>query len=199
MLRTNKPIRLSMRALIGSTLALLVAVAVTGPTWADLPGTQRERSFQSLAFSMEGVFGHYFQADPDTAEFSLNYDRDQNNSGSHWKIELVHRHRGYGRAYSIRQRGNGVYNGWYLSIDDETGELELVPHREAWTSRWRIRYAGKHHGYDAFVVQNLAETGRTDLKFLTLDPVTKKPRMARTLDDAGYWFIDVVDDLPTDF
>ena len=190
----------TLRYVIGGALCgCLLLIIISQPVSADLPGTQRERSIQSLAFATEGVFGHYFQADPDTAEFSLNMDSDQNNSGSYWKIQLVHRHRGYGRSYSIQQRGNGVYNGWYLSIDVETGKPRLVPHRENWPSRWRIRYTGKHHGYDAFVIQNLAETGTTDLKFLSLDPVTKTPRLSRELDDTGYWFIDVVSDLPTNF
>lgn len=188
------------RLTIGTALcAALILTFTLRSASGDLPGTQKERSFQNLAYTLDGVFGHYFQANPDTGEFSLNIDRDQNNSGSHWRIQLDHRHRDYGRAYSIQQRGNGVYNSWYLSIDKDSGELKLVPHRENWETRWRIRYAGKHHGYDAFVIQNLAETGRHDMKFLTLDPITKKPRLDRTLDDAGYWFMDVVDDLPTDY
>lgn len=193
-------LRTPQRTILGAALVsglLLVALAQT--VSADLPGTQRERTLQSLAFSPEGVFGHYLQADPDSAEFSLNMDSDQNNSGSLWRIQLVHRHRDYSRAYSIQQRGNGVYNGWYLAIDEDSGELKLVPQRENWTSKWRIRYIGKNHGYDAFVIQNLAENGKSDLKFLSLDPVSLKPRLTRELDDTSHWFIDVAADLPTNF
>lgn len=194
------PISTTVRCVIGGALiGSLLWILNTQTVSADLPGTQRERSLQSLALSPEGVFGHYFQVDPDSGEFSLNLDSDQNNSGSYWKIDLVHRHRDYARTYSIKQRGNGVYNGWYLSVNKETGELQLAPDRESWTCKWRIRYAGKHHGYDAFVIQNIGETGESDMKFLSLDPVSKKPRLSRELDDAGYWFVDVVSDLPTDF
>ena len=49
------------------------------------------------------------------------------------------------------------------------------------------------------MVQNVAETGHTDMKFLSLDPISGEVRISRELDDAGYWFIDVAPDLPTDF
>ncbi|REJ69703.1 MAG: hypothetical protein DWQ31_03630 [Planctomycetota bacterium] len=182
-----------------AALGLFVSMLFVAPALGDLPGLRRVRSLQSLAYTIDGVFGHYFQADPDTGEFSLNLDRDENNSGSYWQFELVHRHRDYGRVYSLQQRGNGVFNSWYLAVDEETQQLRLVPHRENWSSKWRIRYAGKHNGYDAFVVQTVAELGTSDMKFLSLDPVTRRPQLSRELDDTGYWFLDVVSDLPTDF
>lgn len=89
--------------------------------------------------------------------------------------------------------------GWLLGVDDETGKLKLVePIPDTKGPVWYVRYAGKHNGYDAYVLQTLTVKGGRDFQFLGLDPLSGQPRLSSKLDETTQWFVWTLPDLPTE-
>lgn len=183
----------------GIAIATLVLLFTSMTARAELPGGAGIRTIQSLARLHEKTYARYLNLDEKTGNLTMHDRSDQNNSGSFWRIRPTFPYRGYHKVYLLESRMNGKPNGAFLGIDPNSGKFEMRWTHDRETTNWSIRYAGKHHGFDAFVIQNLAHSpGGFDMHFLSVDPATGQPKMTKKLDDSSYWFLSGVKDLPTE-
>ena len=182
-----------------AALTSLSLVVGHRPAVADLPSTSRIKTIQNLAGVYDEVYAKYFSVDDETGELTLSRRSGQNHSGTYWRIRRSRPYRGYLKTYVLESRINGVQNATYLDIDPDSGQLRMSDSVSPHTTRWQVRYAGKHYGFDAYVLQNIARTrGQTDMMFLSVDAISGRPRLTRKLDDTSHWFIRAADDLPTE-
>jgi hypothetical protein len=184
---------------IGIAIATLVLTFTSTMARAELPGSARIRTVRSLARLHEDIYARYLNLDEASGNLTLHDRSDQNNSGGFWRMRRTFPYRGYHKVFVFETRMNGKPNGAFLGINPNTGEFEMRWTHDRETTNWSIRYAGKHHGFDAFVIQNLAHSpGGFDMHFLSVDPTTGRPKMTKELGETSYWFIGDVEDLPTE-
>lgn len=186
----------ALTCLASLLLALFVAQSVAR---ADLPSSSRVKTIRSLAGLHEEIYSKYLNLDEDTAGITLHDRSNQNNSGTFWRVRRTSTYRGYAKVYVIENRMNGRGNSAFLGINANTGELQMNWTHDRETTNWLIRYAGKHYGFDAYIIQCLAHNpGGNDFNFLSVDPNTGVPQLTKKLNETSYWFFGKVEDLPTE-
>jgi len=184
---------------LSKVVVACVVILLAKEASAAMPrGLCRSQTLQNLADVKGAFFAQYLAIDPATGEVKLNPNAGEDAAESHWEMNPVSRRRGC-KTTLIQSRGDSPFNGWYLGIDGETGALVLTERAEE-TSEWVIKYAGRHMGFPAFYVQNLARTtGGFDMHYLGIDETTGDV-VLRSKPDAGTnWSLRPSPDLPTEF
>lgn len=180
-------------------LAMAVAaVTAAGTALGEMPGLVRPRTFQSLSSMPEKVFSSYLNFESLDKGLTLSRTSDENHSGTYWAVRFAGPERDLMKVCTIECQANSPQRGWLLAVDDESGKLKLVePVIDMPRPIWYIRYAGKHNGYDAYVMQTLTDKNGRDFQFLGLDPISGLPRLTAKLDETTQWFMWTPPDLPT--
>ncbi len=182
----------------GKALTLLVVVGCATTVLAAGAPLEyiKNKTFQNLASSPSKFHGHYLSINDD-GESVLSSESNQDASGSIWEFKkLFWKERGY-VTHAIIQRGNNRFNGQFLAIDFKTGEL-MFSKTEVPTARWLIRYAGKYQGWDAYYIQNLAETGNFDMQFIAIDEVTGAVQLSPKPTPGAHWLMGDAPYLPAE-
>ena len=181
---------------------LAVAVAATmaldhSRAVAEMPGLVQPRTLQSLSAMPEKVFSSFLNFESPDKDFGLSRQSDENHSGTYWALRFAGPERDLMKVCNIESLSNSPQRGWLLAVDGETGKLKLEKPTEEPRPIWYLRYAGKHNGYDAYVLQTLTSKNGRDFQFLGLDPISGQPRLTAKLDETTQWFVWTVPDLPT--
>ena len=177
---------------VAATMALAHSAAV-----AEMPGLVQPRTLQSLSAMPEKVFSSYLNFESPDKDLGLSRQSDENHSGTYWALRFAGPERDLMKVCNIESLSNSPQRGWLLTVDDETGKLKLEKPTEEPRPVWYLRYAGKHNGYDAYVLQTLTNKNGRDFQFLGLDPISGQPRLTAKLDETTQWFVWTVPDLPT--
>ena len=186
-----KTAHLLPRLLAVGLLALFVAEAS-----AEMPRHLcRGKTIQNLIDVKSPFFANYLGVDAETGKALLKKSNGHDAADTCWEIVPTTRTRGY-RAFEIRNRGDSKYNGWHLDVNVKTGAIQFSK-KSSETTSWAIKYVGKHMGYDAFYVQNLASTFRGyDMCYLSIDPETGEIKLSKTPDPGANWLTLPAPDLP---
>ena len=156
----------------------------------------KNKTLQNLASNPSKFHGHYLSID-DAGQSVLSAASNQDESGSIWEFKkLFWKERGY-VTHAIIQRGNNKFNGQFLAIDAKTGKL-MFSKTEVPTARWLIRYAGKFEGWDAYYIQNLAETGAFDMQFIAIDEATGTVQLSPKPTSGAHWLMGDAPYLPAE-
>ena len=155
-----------------SSLALLAGWSATPWVSAAPPLQTKLRSLQSLTMKGDANWLRFLSIDEKSGKVKLDPKLNQTQSGGFWELRRdFYRNRAY-NSYTIRNRGNSKFNGYYLAIESTTGELMLRRKESVFerTTSWMIRYAGKHNGFDSYYIQSQGRSkGEFDMAFLTVD------------------------------
>jgi hypothetical protein len=145
----------------------------------------------------EKVFSNYLNFESLEKGLNLSRQSGENQSGTYWAFRFAGPERDLMKVCNIESLSNSPHRGWLLAVDDETGKLKLIEPTEHPRPVWYLRYAGKHNGYDAYVLQTLTRKGGRDFHFLGLDPISGQPRLTAKVDESTQWFLSALPDLPT--
>ncbi len=178
---------------------LILSIAICGPQLQAAHPT-RKKVFRNMAFGTDNYL-QYFSHDADSGKLHLNKKASQSESGTFWEVERAwDNYRGH-TTHFIRNRSNSPYNGYYLAIDSDTGELMLTktPTTFEYNSYWLIRYVGHEHGRGKHFIQNLGVSrGRHDMSFLTADEKTGDVKLTRKPSAGSNWTMNRVSILPSE-
>ncbi len=162
----------------------------------------KKKVFRNLAFKSNGNFLKYLAIDSKTGDMKLAPVVSQTESGAYWEIERAwDNYRGQ-RSYYIRSRSNSAFNGYFLNIDSESGQLRLTksPHSFDHTVYWSIKYSGHEHGRGAYLIQNLGHSkGGFDMSFIGADEKTGEIKLTRKASDGVKWTMNHVQVPPSEF
>ncbi len=177
---------------------LVLTIAVLGPQLhAAYP--MKRYVFRNTAFGTNNYL-QYFTCD-DTGEMKLSKVSSQSESGTFWEVERAwDNYRGY-KTHFIRNRSNTPYNGYYLTIDSDSGKLMLTKTATTfeYNSYWSIRYVGHEHGRGKHIIQNLGVSrGGHDMSFLTADEKTGEVKLTRKPTAGSNWTMNRVSILPSE-
>jgi len=163
---------------------------------AELPRELvRFKTLQSLAAGPEGFFAKYLAIDQ-SGNIKVNSTSGRSAAETQWEIHEVKRRRDY-VASVIRSRGDNRFNGDYLEVDGESGQLRLNSEKTK-AAEWLVRYAGRYRGYHTYYIQTLLKSdGGFDMWYLGIDKSSGEVVLSEKPNAETNWFLHVAPELPT--
>jgi len=180
-------------------VVFLICVCIT-PQTARAVKPVMSQTFQNLSRSDSRTFGSFFSMEAETGMLRADEATTKDDPSTHWQIQRQYWNKRNYRTHYIRCRGDSPYNGYYLYIDPETGQLGLTrwAMRHDDTTQWVIRYAGKHGGYDAYHVQNLGRAKGRGMSYLAIDEATGEIMLSKSRIASANWHMRGAPSLPTE-